>query len=52
MMSGCQGTPYFQEIRPGAGFKAGNFVEEKLRGLPQNDSPDKADFISNDCPSI
>ena len=22
----------FQEIRPGAGFKAGDFVQEKLRG--------------------
>ena len=24
----------FQEIRPGAGFKTGDFVEEKLGGLP------------------
>ena len=36
MMSGCQGTPYFQEIRPGAGFKTGDFVEEKLGEPPQD----------------
>ena len=24
----------FQEIRPGAGFETGDFVEEKLGGLP------------------
>ena len=24
----------FQKIRPGAGFKTGDFVEEKLGGLP------------------
>ena len=24
----------FQEIRPGAGFKTGDFVKEKLGGLP------------------
>ena len=24
----------FQEIRPGAGFETGHFVEEKLGGLP------------------
>ena len=36
MTSGGQGdTPYFiQEIRPGAGFNTGDFVEEKLEGLP------------------
>ena len=28
----------FQEIRPGAGFKTVGFVEEKLGGLPWNDS--------------
>ena len=28
----------FQEVRPGAGFKTGDGVEEKLEGLPQNDS--------------
>ena len=27
-----------QEIRPGAGFKTGDFVEEKLGALLQNDS--------------
>ena len=26
----------FQETRPGAGFKTGDFVQEKLRGLPEN----------------
>ena len=36
--SGWEGAPYLQEIRPGAGFKTGNFVEEKLGGPPQNDS--------------
>ena len=25
----------FQEIRPGAGFKTGDFVEKKLRGRQQ-----------------
>ena len=36
MASGWQkGT---QKIRPGAGFKTGDFVQEKLRGLPYNDS--------------
>ena len=29
----------FQEIRPGAGFKTGDFGKEKLGGLPQNDLP-------------
>ena len=28
----------FQETRPGAGFKTGDFVKEKLGGLPWNDS--------------
>ena len=28
----------FQEIRPGVGFKNGDFVKEKLGGLPYNDS--------------
>ena len=28
----------FQEIRPGVGFKTGDFVKEKLGGLPYNDS--------------
>ena len=27
-----------QQIRPGVGFETGDFVEEKLGGLPQNDS--------------
>ena len=29
----------FQEVRPGAGFKTGDFVEGKLGGLSYNDSP-------------
>ena len=32
-VGGARGTE-FQEIRPGAGFKTGDFVEEKLGGLP------------------
>ena len=28
------GGTAFQQIRPGAGFKAGDFVKEKLGGLP------------------
>ena len=32
------GGTAFQEIRPGAGFKTGDFVKEELGGLPQNDS--------------
>ena len=32
MASGWQKGVVFQETRPGAGFKAGDFVEEKLRG--------------------
>ena len=28
----------FQGLRPGAGFKTGDFVKEKLKELPQNDS--------------
>ena len=27
-----------QEIQPGVGFETGDFVKEKLGGLPQNDS--------------
>ena len=34
MSSGRQGGTVFQEIRPGAVFKTGDFVEEKLGGLP------------------
>ena len=30
----------FQEVRSGAGFETGDFVKEKLGGLPQNDSLD------------
>ena len=30
MTSGWQGAPYRKEIRPGAGSKTGDFVEEKL----------------------
>ena len=35
MTSGGQGAPYFrcQEIRPGAGFETGDFVQEMLGGL-------------------
>ena len=29
----------FQEKRPGAGFKTGDFVKERLGGLPESDSP-------------
>ena len=32
MASGWQGAPYFQEIRPGAGFKTGDFFKETLEG--------------------
>ena len=32
MASGWEGAPYLQEIRPGAGFKTGDFVEEKFGG--------------------
>ena len=28
----------FKDIRPGADFKTGDFVQEKLGGLPYNDS--------------
>ena len=28
----------FQELRPGAGFKTGDFIKERLGGLPYNDS--------------
>ena len=33
---GVSRATVLQEIRPGAGFKTGDFVEEKLRGLPQD----------------
>ena len=36
--------PVLQETRPGAGFKTSDFVEEKLRELPQNDSPIGSSF--------
>ena len=36
--SGWQGGTVFQEIRPGAGFETGDFVEEMLEGLPWNGS--------------
>ena len=32
-VGGARGT-VFQEIRPGAGFKTGDFVQEKLGRLP------------------
>ena len=32
----------FQEVRPGAGFQTGDFYEEMLGGLPQNDSIPRA----------
>ena len=32
MTSGWQGTLYFQEVRPGDDFKAGDFVKENLGG--------------------
>ena len=39
MTSGCRGTPHFGRYdRPGAAFETGDFVEEKLGGLPWNDS--------------
>ena len=31
---GVTRSTVFQEIRPGAGFKTGEFVKEKLGGLP------------------
>ena len=35
LTSGWQVAPYvFQGIWPGAGFKAGDFVRQKLGGLP------------------
>ena len=41
--SGQQGRgTVFKEIRPGAGFKTGDFVKDKLGGLPQNDSEDSS----------
>ena len=39
MTSGWERGSVFKEIRPGARFKTGDFVEEKLEGLPQNDTP-------------
>ena len=36
-VGGASGT-VFQDIRPGSGFKTGDFVREKVWGLPQNDS--------------
>ena len=32
MVSGWQGRAVFKEIRPGAGFKTGDFAKEKLGG--------------------
>ena len=32
MVSGGQGAPFFQEMRPGASFKTSDFVKEKLGG--------------------
>ena len=32
MTSGRLGAPYFRRIRPGAGFKTGDFAEEQLGG--------------------
>ena len=32
--AGVPRGPEFQEVRPGAGFKTGDFVKEKLGGLP------------------
>ena len=29
----------FQEVRPGAGFKTGDFVKEQLGGLPSKTTP-------------
>ena len=34
MTVGMARVTVFQEIRPGAGFKAGDFVKETLGGLP------------------
>ena len=34
MTSGFQGDTVFEEVRQGAGFKTGDFVKEKLGGLP------------------
>ena len=33
MASGLARGTVFQEVRPGAGFKTGDFVKEKLGGL-------------------
>ena len=32
MTSGWQGTPSIQEVRPGAGFKTGDFVKRNVGG--------------------
>ena len=39
-VGGARGT-VLKEIRPGAGFKTGDFVKEVLGGLPQNDSGER-----------
>ena len=36
MTVGATRGTVFQEVRPGAGLKNGDFVKEKLEGLPQN----------------
>ena len=38
MASEWQRETLFQEIRTGSRFKTGHFVEEKLGGLPPNDT--------------
>ena len=38
MTVGMARVTVFQEIRPGAGFKTGDFVKERLGRLPYNDS--------------
>ena len=53
MASGCgcvaKGT-VFQEIRAGVGFKTGDFVKEKLGGLPLNDSEEYQNLNENSHP--
>ena len=44
---GRKGT-VFQETRPGAGFKIGDFFKEKLGGQPSNDS----EVLLWDCTKI
>ena len=34
MTSGRQRGAVFQQVRPGAGFETGDFVEENMGGLP------------------